>query len=1189
MVASQHIHIELFGAPRVLLGNTPVRLPARKSLAILAYLAIEGRVTRAKLAALFWAEADEQAARRNLRRELHRLRESGLETAVLSESGVLRLADSVRTDVAGFESDLAAGRPQDAVARYAGPLLDGFAVADAPSFDDWAAQQAEHYAQRWRSAALGRAAELEADGELHAALALHQRLLADDGLHEQHHRDVMRLHHRLGDRAAALAQYERCRTVLRDELGLAPLPETVGLAADISTAAALATAPPSATAPGIGHLGAPFVAREAELAALNTARYAAQLITGDPGVGKSRLAMEFVGGDGTCTVRFTEIARQTPLSPYADLLRTAWATPGTRARLAALDAAAIAELSRLLPELSAGAAGRPREEASPSPERRARFLASVARAVAAVAGDGVLLIEDLHWADEASVELTTMLVHRRSRLAQGTPRIVATARTQELADHPLLRQTVRALERGGLLQCVAIGPLDEAGVIALVQAMAGADPGGNAGVLFARRLARSTGGNPFFLFESIRHLFDIGELALNASGEWSTRHDETTADYAELPLPPSVQDVVLERVERLGAPARRVLEAASLTDVGFTLAEVQPATALSDFESVDGLERAVQAQLLTRVARPEDEGDSHGYRFAHELVRQAIDANLGAERRRLIHARLAHALQALKAPAARIAHHLESAGDRAAALPWRMAAAEQAARVFDTRRALDHLTRALALDPSAAQQAEIRRARVQLLRLLHELPAAHDEIEALAALGRELQQPALAAEVLCGRAALALQQQRYADAVEFAEAAVRHPAIGQVPPACSERLPLDHAFALVERARYEEARAIYERELAAATTRSPGFRAELHYGLANYYTSFARDAEAREHVRHALQLAREAGAVQRELRALSLLAYTEFQLGDTPRAIELMDAALAEAERLDLVTALRNTLTNFIAYLLPAGQIERAQAVHARAVQLLAFAEDPATRARLLIRETEIATYLGQVGPALRSIREAIELIERNSGGFPDFHAWYLRGRLLWWCGDFDTPAALYRGLRESPAWLPTSETPVRLFSLAFSLNGDPAAARAASEELAAIQPAPGLLCHRESIDFWRAHALLAAGEPGQALALLEPPGGMPRLPAFGEHRARYLALRVAARAALASDIEPLRSETEALLHVVPAPVVLELAAAWAAAAPHEPQWQALARAKARAMHDSLHTDPELQQRFRGRWHRLMD
>jgi hypothetical protein len=108
----------------------------------------------------------------------------------------------------------------------------------------------------------------------------------------------------------------------------------------------------------------------------------------------------------------------------------------------------------------------------------------------------------------------------------------------------------------------------------------------------------------------------------------------------------------------------------------------------------------------------------------------------------------------------------------------------------------------------------------------------------------------------------------------------------------------------------------------------------------------------------------------------------------------------------------------------------------------------------------------------------------------------------------------------------------------------------------------------REAIDFWRAYALTAAGEPAQALAILEPAGAAFEPTPIGEHPGRYLALRVTARAALGLDLEPLRALTGQVRAVAPAPVELELLAAWCRAAPSEPSWRRDARALAQRLHD---------------------
>lgn len=1225
MARQVEIRIELFGAPRVLRGGSLLKLPARKTLAILACLALEGRLTRAKLATRLWEELDSAAARRNLRRELHRLRESGLDCALLSDADQLQLAPGVGVDAAEFEADLAAGRTARALARYTGPLLDGFEVVDAPGFDDWAAQQRERLAQRWRSAALALAAQLEQAGDARGALALHQRLLADDALHEQHHRDVMRLHYLLGEREAALTQYERCCDVLRNELGLAPLPETVSLADRIRAAQTLApVAGTPGPAPGIGRLTAPLIARERELGAMRASRAAALLVTGDPGVGKSRLASEFVSDaltesrdairadpraeslaepsdesrDGSIeetggqprassrviVLRFTEIARQTPLFAFAEMLRDAWSQPVARARLAALDPATQVEVARLLPDIDPEAARRQSSDGPLPPERRARFLDALAQAVTAIAGNGPLLLDDLHWADEASAELAAALIRRRARHAAAAPRLVATARTHELAEAASLQQLVRTLERSGLLQRVALAPLDEAGVVALVQTVAGADPGVATGRLFAQRLARSTGGNPFFLFESIRHLFDSGELQLDASGAWTTRYDDTTADYEELPLPPSVQEVVIERVERLGAPARRVLEAAALTDAGFTLGEVQPATALSDFESVDGLERAVQAQLLLRDAR----GTGEGYRFAHELVRQALDSHLSTERRRLIHLKLAQSLQALQAPPARIAHHYEAAGDRQAALPWRISAAEQAARVFGAREALAHTDSALALGPDATQAMTIRRLRIALQRILYELDAMSAEVEALADLVPQADAPLLDLEATIGRADVANLLKRHAEALRLAQSVRDDPRWRELPLALRVKATSELTFALGESRRADEAAAAWQALLDTGEPLDPAHEGTIRYGLGMAGWRLAQHEVAAEQMRRAVTLFTKTGAIELRARAYNLLAYFATTAGNTEEGIATLEKALADAEQAALVAIQKSVLLNLIKLAAGRNDGARAEVFLQRAQALLADAADPATRAQLASREAEVRRIQGRLSDALTAADRSIALFEENRGGSYDLWPWYQRARLRWELGDHDGALDVYRQLPQSPAWLPRSEFALPFYLSAFRL---PHAAAEVFEALSTLaRPAADNVVQRAELDYYLACCELLLDRPAAAFARAE------TLPTatFTLHDANLAALRLQAATRAGYPLDAWITAAEALLPLTPPLEALELRRALAEAYERQGQpaaatdQRAAALALLRQLAASLDDRPALQAAFLARHRDLM-
>jgi DNA-binding SARP family transcriptional activator len=139
-------------------------------LALLAYVALEGRTSRASLAALFWPEHDANRSRRNLRRELHRRREAGLAAAVDGQADGLWLAPGVVTDVSLFEEAIASKDLGQALALYRGPFLDGLVLGDAGGFDNWAAARRERLSQRFRQAVEAQVTVYEAAGHWREAL-----------------------------------------------------------------------------------------------------------------------------------------------------------------------------------------------------------------------------------------------------------------------------------------------------------------------------------------------------------------------------------------------------------------------------------------------------------------------------------------------------------------------------------------------------------------------------------------------------------------------------------------------------------------------------------------------------------------------------------------------------------------------------------------------------------------------------------------------------------------------------------------------------------------------------------------------------------------------------------------------------------------------------------------------------------
>ena len=310
--ATAELHVCLLGPPSLAWQGEPLTLPRRQARALLFYLAAAPQaVTRDHLCLLFWPDATETTARCNLSRLVSILHDTLPDPALLITSD-----DQIGLTRSGVQSDLqtfdllwgawkAGGQPsclQQAVALYRGPFLEGFSLPDCPEYEAWITTER----QRWERLALQALAalveDLAAKGEYASAISDAQRYLAIDDLSEEIHRRLIELYALAGDRAAAARQYEHLVAVLERELGLDPLPETQALYRAVQAGGAPPRINPTPSAIK-AHLLAPdvpLVGREEAWRALEEAYARARsgrgqfvLITGEAGIGKSRLMQDF--------------------------------------------------------------------------------------------------------------------------------------------------------------------------------------------------------------------------------------------------------------------------------------------------------------------------------------------------------------------------------------------------------------------------------------------------------------------------------------------------------------------------------------------------------------------------------------------------------------------------------------------------------------------------------------------------------------------------------------------------------------------------------------------------------------------------------------------------------------------------------------------------------------------------------
>ena len=865
------VEVMLLGSPQVRRDGSPVAFDTRKALALLAHLALTDRARpRDVLAELLWPDHDAEHARGALRRTLSTLRGAvGAEAIDATRDRVaLVRGPALEIDVDRFRALVAEGALDEAVAMFRGDFLEGFGLRDAPGFEDWQRGEAEAL-RRELATALGRLVEArEAAADWPGALTNATRWLELDPLHEPAHRARIRLHALRGDRAAALEQYRACVRTLSNELGVPPLQETTALYEAISDGTFAAPAASAADErppppPDRAVATSALVGRAAERAALldlfdglDTGGRVA-VIEGEAGIGKTRLAEELLAharrrGAPVLAGRSYEEEAGLAYGPLVEALQT-------RAREgdAWLDAAgprALAEAARLVPDLAEARPGLPEPPPLDGPAAQVRFFDGVWETLAAAAGGGVLFVDDLQWADEASLAL---LAYGLRRLGGRRLLVLLAWRTPF---EPPLRRVVAEAARAGTATLLALERLSRDDVAELLEE---ARPAGGGEAALAGRLFEETEGVPFLVVEYLRALVPASE------GEW--------------PLPAAARDVLRARLSPVGEVARQVLSAAAVIGRSFDVETVRTASGRGDEETVTALEELVRRGIVR-------EGPA-AYDFAHERLRALVYEETSLARRRLLHGRAAGS-----GPAAAVARHLALAGRDEEAAHAYARAADDARRVYANAEALEHLQAALALGHPERAVLQAAIGDLQTLRGDYGAALAAYRAAAAGAPSGELEQRLGQVHHRRGEWALAEERFRVAlDATTELEARAR--IVADLSLTAHDGGDAERAAALAGEALELAEQAGEPRALGRA-----------HNLLGVLEGSLA-------HLSQSLALAEDVGDAEGRVAALNNLALAHRQRGDLPRALELTRAALALCTEIGdrhREAALRNNLADLL-------------------------------------------------------------------------------------------------------------------------------------------------------------------------------------------------------------------------------------------------------------------------------------
>ncbi len=717
------LHIHLLGDFLLVLGDTPVttvNVP-RLQQSLLAYLVLHRGAPqdRSRLAFLLWPDSTETQAHTNLRKPLHQLRQAlpdadhFLHADKHSLQWLAEGSDASWTlDILDVEQALAqaeqAQQAQDATAQrqaleqvvhlYRGDLL--------PScYDEWILPERDRLRQLFLQAAERLIALLEQERDYDDAITVAQRLLRHDSLHEATYRQLMHLYALRGDRVAALRVYHTCVTVLEGELAAEPSEAT--RQAYEALLQMDTTSPQKRVPVSTRGGGAPLVGQKQEWGHLQTAwRRAASgsphmvVLSGEAGIGKTKLAEElvaWVSRQGMTTASAHCYAVQGRLA-YAPV--TAWLrADAIRANLSALNNAWLTEVARLVPDLLAKRPGLPRPAPMTEGWQRQHFFEALARVLLGVHQPLLLLLDGLQWCDNETLEW----LHYLLRFEPGARLLlVGTVRSEEtLPGHPLVA-FLGALQRDGLVTEVGLRPLNTTETTSLAEHIMGhqLDPA------LINTLYRETEGNPLFVIEMVRA----------GTGTSGKRGREQHIAESPLPLltqpastlPPTVQTVLSTRLAQLSPLAREVANVAAVIGREFTFVVLARASGEHEDTVVRGLDELWQR----RMVREQGAGTAETYDFSHDKLREQAYASLSPAHRRLLHRRVAEALEAVYAGdldvvSGQIAAHYEHAGLPGQAIPYYRRAGEVAQRVYANAEAITAFEQAATI-LEASPQGHIR-------------------------------------------------------------------------------------------------------------------------------------------------------------------------------------------------------------------------------------------------------------------------------------------------------------------------------------------------------------------------------------------------------------------------------------------------------------------------------------------------
>ncbi len=720
------------------------------------------------------------------------------------------------------------------------------------------------------------------------------------------------------------------------------------------------------------------------LAQLDGGRSAALELVGEPGIGKTRLLGELAAradarGHTVLSGCATELERDLPFWVFVDALDEYIQGLDPR-RLEALDVDVRAELANVFPSLAAHADA-DRVASQHERYRSHRAVRALLEQLAEVR-PVVLVLDDIHWADPASVELLGALLHR----PPAAPVLIAMAvRPRQLPDR--LSAGLERAHRRAALTRAELGALTRAEAQELLGS--GAEDAEEAA------LYEESGGNPFYLEQLARSLVRFEQFVPGGSAVY----------VGDAQVPRSVAAALIEELSLLSEEARLVLEGAAVAGDPFEPELAAAAAATTEAAAIEALNELLRLDLVRSTDVP------RRFRFRHPLVRRTVYESTPGGWRLGAHGRTAEALLARGASASTRAHHIELAarhGDSAAVAALREAGEAAAQRApASAAHWFAAALRILSADASAEERVELLLAQSEALAATGQFAEAHATlIESMTIVPRDAEALRVRLTVACAGVEHLLGRHTKAHArLETAVAELRQPASAEavalmIELAVNSLYGMDYeAMSAWAGRAVEKALPLGDRALTAAALAVSAAAAALRGAI----------AEARSHSEHAAELidALSDAELARRLDSLVHLATAELYLDQFQASVRHGERALAIGRATGHGALFPLIFPMLGTALWVQGRMAESEDVLERAVEAARLLNDTQGLAWNLFNRSDAALAAGDVERALSTAEESVQLTEDLDESAVSVAAAAALARVLFEIGEAERAADL--------------------------------------------------------------------------------------------------------------------------------------------------------------------------------------